>query len=180
MDAEVLADPAADGRSDLEDGPRVSAETSRRLACDCSVVETSGRKSRVVSAPLRRALRARDGGCVFPGCTNRRCDGHHVKHWANGGETTLDNTCLLCDRHHTLVHEGGWRIQRDGERWRFFRPDGIEVVAAPVYLGADPVGDLSRSHGLGVTPDTLTPTWDGRPVDLGWAARSLTSVSRRG
>jgi hypothetical protein len=96
VDAEVLTDPAADGRSELEDGPRVSAETCRRLACDCSVVN-GGRKSRVISAPLRRTLRSRDKGCVFPGCTNRRCDGHHVRHWANGGETTLDNTCLLCD-----------------------------------------------------------------------------------
>jgi hypothetical protein len=57
----------------------------------------AGRKTRVIPAPLRRALRARDGGCVFPGCTNRRCDGHHVQHWAAGGATTLENVCLMCD-----------------------------------------------------------------------------------
>src|SRR5512142_461268 len=69
VDAEVLADPAADGRSELESGPHLPAETSRRLACDCSLVEVAGeqpgRKTRVVSAPLRRAVRARDRGCVF-------------------------------------------------------------------------------------------------------------------
>jgi hypothetical protein len=178
VDAEVLADPGADGRAELEGGPNVSAETSRRLACDCSVVE-GGRKSRVISAPLRRALRARDHGCVFPGCTNRRCDGHHVKHWANGGETTLDNTCLLGDRHHTLVHEGGWRIVRDGERWRFFHPDGVEVGADPPLLGPEPVADLCAAHGQGVTPDTLTPTWDGHPPDLAWAAQALLRLEAR-
>jgi hypothetical protein len=133
-----------------------------------------GRKTRVISAPLRRALRARDGGCVFPGCTNRRCDGHHVRHWAEGGETTLDNTCLLCDRHHTLVHEGGWRMERHYGTWRFFRPDGIELTNPPPRLGPNPVEDLRAAHvDLHVSSNTLRPTWDGRPVDLEWAARSL-------
>ncbi|MBI5481343.1 MAG: DUF222 domain-containing protein [Deltaproteobacteria bacterium] len=183
VDAEVLADPAADGRSELEDGPRVSAETSRRLACDCSVVElrhgsgdevAAGRKTRVISAPLRRALRARDGGCVFPGCTNRRCDGHHVRHWAEGGGTTLDNTCLVCDRHHTWVHEGGWRMERSNGRWRFFRPDGSELVAGHPRLGATPVADLCGAQtGLHLTPDSLLPAWDGSPIDLEWGGRVL-------
>jgi hypothetical protein len=182
VDAEVLADPAADGRSELEDGPGVPAELSRRMACDCSVVELRhtgdevavGRKTRVISAPLRRALRERDGGCVFPGCTNRRCDGHHVQHWAEGGETTLENTCLLCDRHHTLVHEGGWRTERHDGTWRFFRPDGSELTNPPPHLGPTPVEDLRASQAeLHLTPDRPRPTWDGSPVDLDWAARSL-------
>jgi hypothetical protein len=135
---------------------------------------TVGRKTRVISAPLRRALRARDGGCVFPGCTNRRCDGHHVRHWAEGGETTLDNTCLLCDRHHTLVHEGGWRMERRDGKWRFFRPDGSELTAAPPCLGRDPVAALAAQHAdPHLTPDSLRPSWDGSPVDLDWAAKAL-------
>jgi hypothetical protein len=182
VDAEVLADPATDGRSELENGPGVPAESSRRLACDCSLVElrhagdevAAGRKTRVISAPLRRALRARDGGCVFPGCTNRRCDGHHVRHWAEGGETTLENTCLLCDRHHTLVHEGGWRMERHEAKWRFFRPDGSELTAAPPCLGRDPVAALTAKQAeLHLTPDSLRPTWDGSPMDLDWAATAL-------
>jgi len=186
VDAEVLADPAADGRSELEGGPGVSAEASQRLACDCSVVELrhgpggeveAGRKTRVISAPLRRALRARDGGCVFPGCTNRRCDGHHVEHWAAGGATTLDNTCLLCDRHHTLVHEGGWRVVRRADGgWQFLRPDGRALDPSPPQPrpGEEPVANLLAAQAdLHVTPDSLLPTWDGTPVDYVWGARAL-------
>ena len=69
---------------------RVSAETSRRLTCDASVVTMrhnadgavldAGRKTRTIPPSIRRALAARDTGCRFPGCTSRRCDAHHLKH----------------------------------------------------------------------------------------------------
>ena len=106
----------------------VTAETSRRIACDCSVVGIKedkngeplaiGRRSRSIPPPMRRALGIRDGGCRFPGCTNNRfVDGHHIKHWADGGETSLDNLVLLCRHHHHLVHEGGFDCKKsaDGE-----------------------------------------------------------------
>ena len=67
---------------------------------------------------MRRALGIRDGGCRFPGCTNNRfVDGHHIKHWADGGDTSLDNLVLLCRHHHHLVHEGGFDCKKaaDGE-----------------------------------------------------------------
>jgi hypothetical protein len=66
---------------------------------------------------------------VFPGCHNTRfVDAHHVQHWSAGGETALSNLILLCSRHHRLVHEGGYRIDKDnGDRWIFKRPDGIAV-----------------------------------------------------
>ena len=138
----------------------------------------AGRKTRVISAPLRRALRARDGGCVFPGCTNRRCDGHHLQHWAAGGPTTLGNTCLLCDRHHTLVHEGGWRVRRAADgTLRFIRPDGSELLPQRPQLGTTPVADLCAAQSdLHLTPDALLPTWDGGPIgndDFEWGARAL-------
>ena len=109
---------------ELEDGGvRVSAETSRRLSCDASVVVMReapdgsvldvGRKTRTVPTPIRRASAARDARCRFPGCTARRCDAHHITHWADGGPTSLDNLMLLCRRHHTLVHEGGFAVERD-------------------------------------------------------------------
>ena len=109
---------------EVEQGPvRVSAETCRRLACDASVVvihESSdgsvldvGRKSRTVPTAIRRALTARDRCCRFPGCSARRCDAHHIEHWADGGSTSLDNLTLLCRRHHTLLHEGGISVERD-------------------------------------------------------------------
>ena len=112
----------------IDDGPHVTAETSRRIACDCTVVGIKedengeplsiGRRSRSIPPPMRRALGIRDGGCRFPGCTNTRfVDGHHIKHWADGGETSLDNLVLLCRHHHHLVHEGGFdcRKSADGE-----------------------------------------------------------------
>jgi len=114
----------------LENGPHVTAETSRRIACDCSstVIKEDeqreplsiGRRSRSIPPPMRRALKARDGGCRFPGCTNHKfVDGHHIIHWADGGETSLDNLVLLCRHHHHLVHEGGFDCKRskDGEVW---------------------------------------------------------------
>ncbi|MBT8105388.1 MAG: DUF222 domain-containing protein, partial [Woeseiaceae bacterium] len=103
----------------LENGPCVSAETSERIACDCCVTTIEeddfgeplniGRRSRIIPPPMRRALKARDDGCRFPGCSSHRfCDGHHIVHWQNGGETSLDNLVLLCRHHHRLVHEGGF------------------------------------------------------------------------
>ncbi len=110
--------------SSIEDGPGVTAVTSRRIACDSSVVcikedengepLSIGRRSRSIPPPMRRALRARDKGCCFPGCTNTRfVDGHHIKHWADGGETSLDNLVMLCRHHHHLVHEGGFACSKE-------------------------------------------------------------------
>src|SRR5439155_1348205 len=80
-----------EGGCELDDGSAVAPETARRLACDASVVR-NGRKTRTIPPALRRALRARDRGCRFPGCENRRfLDAHHVHHWARGGPTTLGN-----------------------------------------------------------------------------------------
>ena len=119
----------------------VSAETSARLTCDASVVVMRedatgatldvGRKTRTVPPAIRRALEARDTGCRFPGCTARRCDAHHVVHWAEGGPTRLDNLVLLCRRHHRLLHEGGYSIRPEAtphvhirQRRRTHRRDG--------------------------------------------------------
>jgi len=110
-------------RSFIDDRVRVSQETSRRRCCDAAVVpvETDsagsvlnlGQRARTVSPALRRALEARDGGCRFPGCGRRYTEAHHVRHWADGGETSLANCVLLCRHHHRLVHEGGWQIRAE-------------------------------------------------------------------
>jgi hypothetical protein len=117
VDAEALEDRNGQGQSVLEDGIRVSAETSRRLACDAAKVVMThdadgsvldvGRKSRTIPPALRRALVHRDRSCRFPGCSLKFCDAHHIEHWAEGGKTRLDNLLLLCRYHHRLVHEGG-------------------------------------------------------------------------
>jgi hypothetical protein len=134
------------GKSDLP------VESVRRLCCDGSVVPivendagevlSVGRKQRTVPTAIRRALVARDRTCTFPGCSHDRwIDAHHIQHWAQGGETSLENLVLLCTHHHKLVHEGGFKIERrrDGSVY-FARPDG-RVVETPSRSGsADPVG----------------------------------------
>jgi len=118
----------------------IAIESVRRLCCDSHAVVITeddrgeplsiGRKSRIIPKAISRAVRARDNHtCSFPGCTNKRfLDCHHVQHWSKGGETSMDNLLLLCTRHHTLVHEGGFTIDRDyNDNWYFKRPDGIAV-----------------------------------------------------
>jgi len=114
-------------------------ETVRRLCCDGSIapiIENAkgepldvGRKVRIVTTAIRRALWSRDKGCAFPGCSHTRfVDAHHIKHWADGGETSVENMVLLCTAHHKLVHEGGFQINRDQSGEIFFRrPDGKAV-----------------------------------------------------
>jgi hypothetical protein len=105
-------------------GP-VSVDSALRMACDAAVARVImrsesevldlGRRQRVVSRALRRALVIRDRGCVFPGCRRpaRWCDVHHCVPWSQGGTTDLVNCVLLCRRHHMLCHEGKWTIRRE-------------------------------------------------------------------
>ncbi len=137
-------------RSEVEPGIRVSAETSRRLCCDASVVRVVhapdgsvldvGRRTRTIPPALRRALEVRDRGCRFPGCHSRYCEAHHIRHWAAGGETSLSNTLLLCRHHHRLVHEGRWTLALGADGQPVFRsPRGEEVMdgrGAPVGIRA--------------------------------------------
>ena len=116
VDAQTLKHDHA-GQCELEHGPALAAETARRLSCDASLVAiieneqgeplTVGRKTRTIPPAIRMALNSRDKGCPFPGCSfTRYVDGHHVKHWAHGGETSFSNLVTLCRFHHRLVHEG--------------------------------------------------------------------------
>lgn len=145
------------GRSDLP------IETVKRLACDGSlvpVVENAageplsiGRKRRTVPPAIRRALWSRDRGCSFPGCHNAHfVDAHHVQHWSEGGETSLDNLPLLCSHHHRLVHEGGYGIRRDTEGQIYFqRADGRVIPRCgydPEDARPDPV-DLEDTSAEG-------------------------------
>src|SRR5947207_2508654 len=185
VDAPVLADADAPGQSVLEDGVRVPAETSQRLACDASrvmmrhdpdgrIVEV-GARTRTIPPALRRALHHRDRGCRFPGCGLRFGQGHHIRHWAHGGPTTLSNLALLCRRHHRAVHEEGYQVerQRDGQL-KFRRPDGrpLPDVPAPPEVPTDPIAALRALHeaqGLRIHPRTARPEWPGERLDVGWA-----------
>jgi 5-methylcytosine-specific restriction endonuclease McrA len=145
VDAHVLADPDQPGQSILEDGARVAAETSQRLACDASRVvmrhDVDGRlleigaRTRTIPPALRRALHHRDRSCRFPGCGVRFAEGHHLHHWARGGPTTLSNLALLCRRHHRAVHEEGYQVAREPDGMlRFRRPDGRPLPEVPRLL----------------------------------------------
>lgn len=131
-------------------------ESVRRIACDSDrvmLVEDErgeplsvGRRRRVVPAAIKRALWARDKGCRFPGCRRKRfVDAHHIEHWSAGGETSLENLMLLCTKHHSLVHEGGFRIEKDyRNHWFFKRPDGRAVPACG-YRAEDMTDDCVES-----------------------------------
>ena len=145
-----------EGRSSLP------IESVKRLCCDGHAVvltETEegeplsiGRKSRIIPKAIERAVRARDNNCCrFPGCHHHRfLQCHHVTHWSRNGETSLDNLMLLCTKHHTLVHEGGFHIETNFQNnWCFIRPDGIAVPDTG-YHSRDMLdtetGDISSSY----------------------------------
>jgi hypothetical protein len=92
-----------------------------------------GRSRRIVPPGLRKAVEVRDRHCVFAGCEapTHRCDVHHVQEWLlDEGETNLENSALLCERHHTKVHHG-FRVERQPEgRWRAYRPDDTDITPA--------------------------------------------------
>jgi len=182
--AETLRDRAA-GCCEFEDGPSMAAETARRFACDASIVTlvesddgeplNVGRKTRTISAPLRRLLKARDKGCRFPGCANSRyLDCHHVRHWANGGETKPSNLVSLCRFHHRAVHEVGIRIETlDDGALRFVKPDGSSVDRV-VPGCSQPPGDWQQLRRASVTSH-----WRGDRMDLGIAVDVLIQEANR-
>lgn len=184
--ATEVASRAAPRQCRVANGPALAAETARRLCCDAGIVTVAeragetlsvGRKTRSIPPALRRALRRRDGGCRFPGCTRDRwLDAHHVQHWAHGGSTSLDNLVHLCRHHHRLVHEGGYvlRWTRDHEL-EVVRPDGRRLLAAaPPRRGSCErlLGDQRRS-GVDPGPGALRPRTTERSYDLGMAVDNV-------
>jgi hypothetical protein len=180
-----------DAGATLEDGTVVPEATGDRLACDAAVVTVTedsrgnvldvGRRRRTIPTLLRRALRLRDRGCRFPGCTNRRVDGHHVVPWSQGGATSLRNLVSLCRRHHTYVHEYGVRILRgEDSQLRFVTREGAELPPCDVRLASfvsDPVLALrTRNADIEVDATTSYPKWAGVPPDYDAIAWSLMPV----
>jgi hypothetical protein len=179
VEGPVLADPDQPGQSVLADGDHLSAESSRRLACDASRVvmrhDPDGRvteigaRTRAIPSALRRALHHRDRGCRYPGCGLRFTQGHHIRHWANGGPTTLSNLVLLCRRHHRSVHEDGFQVERraDGEL-EFRRPDGRVLPNAPALPAVHDSEEVLRAQNAGVDLDacTLRPASCGGRLDV--------------
>src|SRR3954468_20163576 len=145
LDGEDLTDTGTTGPGAASTGfgARISAARARWLACDGTISRIVmgpngqpldvGRTQRVVPPHIRRAVEQRDGHCVFAGCSapTHWCDVHHLVHWLNGGDTSLENSGLVCERHHTKVHHG-FRIERDPHgRWHTYRPDGSQILISP-------------------------------------------------
>ena len=195
VDAAVLVDAEAPGQSVLDGGTRVPAGTSQRLACDATrvimrhdvdgqIVEV-GARTRTIPPAIRRALHHRDRGCRFPGCGLPFGQGHHIRHWANGGPTTLSNLAMLCRRHHRAVHEEGYRVERGSDGALTFRkPDGrlLPDVPLPPAVPRDPAETLRASNeALGLRPHARTacPGWQGERLDVGWAIDVLHPLALR-
>ena len=164
-------------------GLHLGREAARRLACDAALVALLhgangevldiGRRTRAVPTALRRALLDRDRSqCQFPGCTSRHCDAHHVVHWADGGETRLQNLVLCCRFHHRALHEEGFQVVADAAgQFQFLRPDGVALSAEPpaVCWEGEPLAPTDARlavAGVSIGPHTATPDWYGESLDL--------------
>ena len=194
------------GRCELDEGPSIPVESARRLGCDASLVTVVededgepldvGRRTRSIPPALRRAMNVRDRGCRFPGCTHTRyVDGHHVRHWADGGETKLSNLVTLCRFHHRQVHEGQIAVERlDDGALRFVKPCGEEFISvAPGHtrpLGIVPCagrpscdgGELvatHRAHGIVIDAMTAATRWRGERMDHALAIDVLIQRAER-
>jgi hypothetical protein len=150
------------GITETSNGTFLTADEIRRISCDANLTRVVfgpdsqpidvGRTKRLVTPAQRIAVMARDLHCVFPNCDSpdRWCDVHHLIPWYEDGETNLDNLVLLCRHHHTLVHEGGWRIQGTPGQLSFYRPDGSQLGAEPPPT---PVRSPSHDHRPTRPPD---------------------------
>jgi hypothetical protein len=126
------------GRAMLGDTGTMSAAEARIHACDCKLIPAVlggksepldlGRQRRLIPPGIRNALYLRDRGCAFPGCHRppRHCQGHHIRHWADGGPTDLSNLVLMCAHHHRLLHRSGWQVR--------IAADGLPEFLPPVFL----------------------------------------------
>jgi len=182
-----LQDPAVARCNGVVEGrAALPPATVARLACDASIVTflesggepiSVGRKTRTIPPSIARALSSRDRGCRFPDCGSTRfVDAHHVKHWAAGGETSLDNLVQLCRHHHRLVHEAGFGVELVAGRPVFRRPDGSTIANAPPLRRSprdrDPgPSPLPRVRDVG--PWSVAARSRGAPFDLDLTVSTL-------
>ena len=201
---DALRDVPESSGASFEHGGPVAVETARRLGCDggplVGVVKGDkgeplavGRRTRAVPPAIRRALRVRDEGCRFPGCDRSRyTHAHHIRHWADGGETSLDNLVTLCSQHHRLVHEGGYGVRVNDGAIEFTRPDGREIPPAgkphggcfrgntSATVGAQRLAALNAASGVSIDARTARCRWGGERMDYDIAIDALCRESGYG
>ena len=191
------------GGAELENGLEIAIETARRLACGGSLVGmvddddgeplNIGRKTRAVPPAIQRALRSRDRGCRFPGCDRTRfTHAHHIRHWADGGETSLNNLVTLCSHHHHMVHEGGYDVRKVAGEIEFTSPEGMRIQSAGrnghwdgasfrgnsgefarIDPGEVPLAAFNGKRELGIDTHTARCGWRGERMDYGMAMERL-------
>ena len=174
----------------LDEQQWVSPATARRLSCDASLltvledehgeVLNIGRKSRTVPYRMRKALEMRDPCCQFPGCTRKKgLDAHHVRHWADGGETRMDNLLNLCRHHHSLLHRDAYSIKPENNGFTFITATGdrMETALFPQFaeesLQQASAEITDSAHD--VDAHTCVPKWYGDRLDYGMAIDGLLS-----
>ena len=176
----------------LDEERWISASTARRLSCDASVltvledeqgkVLNIGRKARTVPANISKALKLRDQGCRFPGCCeSTHVDAHHIKHWANGGETSLENLATLCRYHHRALHKGSFSIEVEKteteQQLVFATPSGKRIETSFFPQFPDVSAETSRRTLAAIAPavdcSTAVTQWQGESCDYGMAVEAL-------
>ena len=191
VDVDTLVDDG-EGRCHIEDGPALSVDVARRLCCGSSLVwlaeDRDGTpvavspKTQDIPASVRRAVRARDGGCVFPTGAGGTCgraaawsEVHHVEHRAHGGAHTTANCLTLCSFHHHLCHEGGFHVEigPDG-RPQFSRPDGTVIVNERPKLFGDGPPTRTPRH---VKPDATWARSNGERMNLAAAVDAVLHMT---
>jgi hypothetical protein len=194
----LVGNPDAIDVGVISDGTCVSAISARRLACDCGVIDvvedergtplSIGRKRRTIPGAMKRALLRRDRTCRFPGCTTRVfLEGHHLDHWADGGETALYNLASLCGHHHRYVHEYGFKIvtassrlgESGGSELLFVDPRGRavrDVPERPIVLDSGWAAIREGNAQLAITAETHAHGWDGSRVDYYACVDALIAV----
>lgn len=171
------------------DAARLAPDVAKRLACDATVVTAIddgtgntlniGRKSRVVPTAMKRALNFRDGGCRYPGCCESRyTDAHHVQHWVDGGETSLDNLVTLCRHHHRSLHQGHFDVALHSGEFVFNKTSGelIEPSPYPLFtknVPAETSSDYLDINWPEVKTDTAVTSWAGERMDVDMAMQGL-------
>ena len=191
VDMDALAG-SEDGIAYLQDGSALRLDTVKQLLCDCSVVPVAedgdgnvlgtGKRTRTISSALRRSILVRDGGCTFPGCTNKQFyDAHHIEHWIDGGEHELENLVSLCRFHHRLMHNEkfGVRLEADGT-FTFLRPDGDPIVTKHVTVEPGGVENQNGALGIKVDRKTVMAKWEGEVCDYGVAVECLLRKNGHG
>lgn len=182
----------------LEMGPALHPSTARRLCCDTGLLLSLhkatrgarthltampnarpggalnlGRRRRLASKAQLRALWDRDHGCRFPGCERRRyLHAHHIRHWADGGPTDLDNLVLLCGQHHRMLHEGEYGIALNGAAITVYDRAGRALPTVPNWPDLDLSSTTSvPGAGTSARPGDRLPLdpVNGGPLDLEYA-----------